>query len=163
MGEHEYKNDECARELPTHTPLLIMSQPIQKHFKIGADVSKNENFFLSENGSQKIPNHPRDLKAFLRRLIGKNSSLRVTCESTGSYHDLLVLACLELGVAVSIVNLLDVKSFIRSFGAKAKTDPIDPHYIRRFAIERQPRCLDKSWIQRHEVKELMSFRSRLVE
>lgn len=123
--------------------------------EVGADVSK-KTLRIDIQGKQKdIKNSKSDITSWLKSLKKKHPSLRVTCESTGGYENTLIAACLKLAIPISQVNPVQVKNFIRSFGNKAKTDPIDAHYIARFATERTPSTLDKSWLKTHKRAELL--------
>lgn len=129
----------------------------EKHYEVevGVDVSK-KTLRIDLQGKQKdIKNSRFDIVSWLKSLKKKHPSLRVTCESTGGYENTLIAACLKLSIPVSQVNPVQVKNFIRSFGNKAKTDPIDAHYIARYATERNPSTLDESWLQTHKRAELL--------
>ncbi len=123
--------------------------------EVGVDVSK-KTLRIDIQGKQKdIENSKSKITSWLRSLKKKHPSFRVTCESTGGYENTLIAACLKLSISISQVNPVQVKNFIRSFGSKAKTDPIDARYITRFATERNPSTLDKSWLQTHKRAELL--------
>ncbi len=65
----------------------------------------------------------------------------ITCtvvESTGSLHERVVAAFQEATLPISVVNAAFVKYFARSFGHKAKTDPLDAMLLAQFAEQRHP-------------------------
>lgn len=81
-------------------------------------------------------------------------NVRITCEATGSYQDLLVRSCLKKGIPVSQCDAGQIKHYIKSFGQRAKTDPIDARYIAEFAKDRAPEILGKEWIKQLDMREL---------
>lgn len=59
---------------------------------------------------------------------------RVVLEAIGSYAQPLVLALVEAGLAVGIVNPRRIKAFREAEGRRAKTDRLDARLIARFAL-----------------------------
>jgi len=131
--------------------------------EVGVDVSKKILAIDIDGKLKNVENTKSRINEWLRTLKKRRGTVRVTCESTGGYEDTLLKACLTLDIPVSQVNPLHIKSFIRSFGNKAKTDPIDAGYIRRYATERNPETLDKSWLKTHERRELQNYIDFLVK
>lgn len=122
--------------------------------EVGVDVAKNELCCCIGTKIKTFANSPDGIKALFATIKKSGKTVRITCEATGSYQDLLVRSCLEKGVPVSQCDARQIKHFIKSFGQRAKTDPIDARYIADFASQRNPRVLGKEWIKQLDIREL---------
>ena len=138
------------------------TKPSTFRLEVGVDVAKNELQVDAGQYQRPIPNTHRAISSLLSKLCKDHSSLRITCESTGGYENLLIRVCLEKGVAVSRVNPLHVKHFVRSYGTRAKTDRIDARMLARFGRERNPVCLDGSWLALSRLREHQRHLNRLI-
>lgn len=122
--------------------------------EVGVDVAKKELCVCIETKIKSFPNTPAGIKALFTVILKINKTARITCEATGSYQDLLVRSCLKKGIPISQCDPSQIKYYIKSFGQRAKTDPIDARYIANFARDRSPQTLDKSWIKQLDMREL---------
>ena len=122
--------------------------------EVGVDVSKKELCVCIGTKIKSYPNTPAGIRAIFAAIAKAGGNARITCEATGSYQDLLVRSCLEKGIPVSQCDPSQIKHYIKSFGQRAKTDPIDARYIASFAKERSPKILSKEWIRQLDMREL---------
>jgi transposase len=60
----------------------------------------------------------------------------MVCETTGGYERAALDAALAVGLAAHRADAARVKSYIRSLGGAAKTDPIDASWLGRYGQER---------------------------
>lgn len=58
------------------------------------------------------------------------------CEATGGYEDTLLCVLLTLGIPAHRADAAKVKAFLRSYGARAKTDAIDARALALYGRER---------------------------
>ena len=121
--------------------------------EVGVDVAKHELCVSIKTKIKSYPNTPAGIRALFAAISKAGGNARITCEATGSYQDLLVRSCLEKGFPVSQCDASQIKHYIRSFGQRAKTDPIDARYIADFAKDRSPKTLGKEWIRQLDMRE----------
>ena len=122
--------------------------------EVGVDVSKRELCVCIGTKIKSYPNTPAGIRAIFTAIAKAGGNARITCEATGSYQDLLVRSCLKKGIPISQCDPSQIKHFIKSFGQRAKTDPIDARYIAKFAQDRSPKTLTKEWIKQLDMREL---------
>jgi transposase len=77
-------------------------------------------------------NEPDDIAHLVARLA-RTGVARVVLEAIGSYAQPLVLALVEAGLSVGVVNPRQIKAFREAEGGRAKTDRLDARLIARFA------------------------------
>lgn len=78
-------------------------------------------------------NEPDDIARLVARLSQEGVG-RVVLEAIGSYAQALVLALVEAGLSVGVVNPRRIKAFRDAEGRRAKTDRLDARLIARFAL-----------------------------
>ena len=136
--------------------------PSKFELEVGIDVAKEDLQIHAGQLQQSVNNSRRSISALLRKLLKQQPSLRIICESTGGYEDLLIQICLENGVAISQVNPLHVKHFVRSYGTRAKTDAIDARALALFGSQRNPICLEAKWLSLRKLREHQRHLDRLI-
>ena len=134
--------------------MKIHSSPSKPYdLEVGVDVAKLKLDIFYTDQFKKIPNKKSAIMEWLRPLKKRCPSLRVSCESTGTYANTLIKACLQLKVPISLLNPTMVKNFIRSEGRFAKTDRIDAKAIAAYASYHKPKCLEEEWLERDVLKQ----------
>lgn len=78
-------------------------------------------------------NETHDIARLVARLQHEGVA-RVVLEAIGSYAQPLVLALVEAGLSVGVVNPRRIKAFREAEGGRAKTDRLDAGLIARFAL-----------------------------
>lgn len=101
---------------------------------IGVDVAKDT---LDVNDSQgrltgSIGNDAKSIRAKLIKQIDPKDSTLLLCESTASYHLLMMDLAHEKSIEIAVVNARQVRDFAKGHGRIEKTDPIDAEMICRF-------------------------------
>ena len=86
----------------------------------------------------------------------------VVLEATGGYEQAIVLALLEAGYVVSVVNPRQIRDFARAVGVLAKTDPVDARMIARYGYQIRPRAIAQTPANQGELSELVARRRQLV-
>ena len=81
----------------------------------------------------RFKNAADDIARLIARLKQEGVA-RVVLEAVGSYAQPLVMALVEAGLAVGIVNPRRIKAFRDAEGRRAKTDRLDAQLIARFAL-----------------------------
>lgn len=106
---------------------------------VGADVAQNHIDLHGEVPG--LPARIANTKSGLRRWIKTlpdPGAVKIVCEATGGCERVLVAACHEAGVAVSVLNARQVRDFARAKGQLAKTDKIDASILRDYGRTMQP-------------------------
>jgi transposase len=104
---------------------------------LGLDVSKDSVTLFDSQTAQTltIANDIEALTAALEPLRDRDLAV---CEATGGHEDKLLSVLHDLGIVAHRADAAKVKAYIRSFGKRAKTDPIDARWLARYAIDRAP-------------------------
>lgn len=121
--------------------------------EVGVDVAKKFLCVCIKNKIKSYPNTTAGINVLFAAIAKIGGEARITCEATGSYQDLLVRMCLQKGIPISQCDASQIKHYIKSFGQRAKTDPIDARFIADFARERSPKVLTKEWIIQLDLRE----------
>lgn len=114
-------------------------RPVQPLHYLGADIAQDH---LDLHGE--IPGLPlriANTKTALGKLLKFLSSqgeVHVICEATGGCERLLVTACQQAGIAISVLNPRQVRDFARAKGQLAKTDTIDARILYAFGLAFAP-------------------------
>jgi transposase len=105
---------------------------------VGIDIGKYE-FVVAEYKAKKThtyQNNESGWSDFFQDYFSLIKSGLVVLETTGGYENGLVIFLVEKNIAVHRADTRKVKSFIRSFGQKAKTDSIDAQALASYGSER---------------------------
>lgn len=106
---------------------------------VGADVAQNHIDLHGELPG--LPTRIANTKTGLARLfkmLNPTAAVQMVCEATGGCERLLVAACHEAGVPVSVLNPRQVRDFARAKGQLAKTDAIDARILCEYGRMMQP-------------------------
>jgi transposase len=121
--------------------------------EIGIDVSKEHLDIFDGKLSYRVSNTSKGITSLFTKIRAKKIPPRITCEASGHYTTLLIKRCFKANIPISLVNALQVKSYIRSFGKLAKTDQIDAAFIQKYAADRNPQILEASWLKLQNLKD----------
>lgn len=109
-----------------------------KYDLIAIDIAKRTLRVQTPQSGFDLPYHATGLDRLKRELNSWERPL-VVCEASGGYERKLVHQLHEWEVAVSVVNPALVRSFAKSEGLKAKSDPIDAKMLMKFARQKKLR------------------------
>jgi transposase len=126
---------------------------------LGVDVCKAQLDVASAQHRRRYANIPSGVTALLNTL---SPQTQVILEATGGYERLLVRACHQAGLAVSVLNPARVRAFARASGQLAKTDTIDAAVLYQFGCALQPKAQPAPDPQREALCELVSARDQLL-
>lgn len=126
---------------------------------LGVDVSKAHLDVASTQRSQRIPNTPAAIDAWIKK---QPADIHILVEATGGYERALVLAAHRAGLAVSVLNPARVRSFARAGGRLAKTDAIDAVTLRDFGAALHPEPDPRPDPELDRLAELVNARDKLV-
>lgn len=119
---------------------------------MGIDIGKFEVVvgIHGNSSTQTFENTPQGFKAFYLKWKPLLKQAFIVLETTGGYEKLFLESLLEKKVSVHRANTRQVKAFIHSLGAKAKTDSLDSKGLARYGFERHDRLalykpLDKTF------------------
>jgi transposase len=106
---------------------------------IGIDIGRNE-FAAALYGDNSVRFYPNEMLGFQSFLEDFSSIVMhslIVLESTGGHEMALLTVLAARDIASHRADTRKVKSFIRSFGQKGKTDKIDALGLAHYAYERQ--------------------------
>lgn len=131
---------------------------------IGIDVAKAwlDVAWAGERSVQRFANDAAGVAELVVRLH-EQPPQRVVLEATGGYERLAVTALEAAGLAVAVVNPLQVRHFARSTGKLAKTDALDAQMLALFGERMQPEPRPQPEATSQEVASLLTRRRQLVE
>lgn len=127
---------------------------------VGVDVSKAHLDVAGDLSSQRLPNQPAAIAAWLK---GLPPDCHLVVEATGGYERPLVHACHRSNRPISVLNPARVRHFARARGCLAKTDAIDALVLRDFGRALQPKALVEADPAQRQLAELLSARDQLVD
>ncbi|WP_413436338.1 IS110 family transposase, partial [Rhizobium pisi] len=113
-----------------------MAEPTEIQSVLGLDVSCNT-VTLFDSGTGRcltIANDAEALRAALQPYQG--TATLAVCEATGGHEDTLLGVLLELAIAAHRADPAKVNAYIKSFGKRAKNDPIDARWLSRYGRDR---------------------------
>jgi transposase len=131
---------------------------------IGIDVAKAW-LDVARAGERTVERFANDA-AGIATLVGTLHDLApegVVLEATGGYETAAVTALQTAGLAVAVVNPLQVRHFARSTGKLAKTDALDAQMLALFGERVQPAPRPRPNAISQEVASLLARRRQLVE
>ena len=104
------------------------------HRVIGVDVAKDQLDLHDSNGTLTGPigNDTESIQAKLLDHLQADGSTLILCESTASYHLLMMDLVHEKSIDMAVVNARQVRDFAKGHGRIEKTDPIDAQMICQF-------------------------------
>lgn len=128
---------------------------------VGVDVAKDK-FDVALEIDEKFKlecfsNDKKGYKAFSKWLDKYTSEPWVCMEATGHYSELIADFLVSIGVRVSVVNPLQIKSFARAKLSRNKTDQIDSKLIAGYCEMMQPRTFLPRSDAHKELKELSNL------
>lgn len=131
---------------------------------IGIDVGKEQlDVVWHETGEHLvIENAAKPIRSLVKRLV-KESVSRIVLEATGRYERGFVLAALESGLPVIVVNPLMVRRYAGAIGRLAKTDKLDAGLIAEFAAVIQPEVRALASAKTLQIKDYLLRRRQLME
>ena len=138
--------------------------PVRPELFVGIDVCKN--FLDIARSDQPRPWRVANDRAGIDTLAKGLVDLAPACvviESTDGIERPLVVALLDAGLKVALVNPLTVRHFAKGLGMLAKTDAIDALVLARFARLAAPRLLEKRPEIQAELDALVTCRRQLVK
>ena len=108
-------------------------RPVHPVRYLGADIAQDH---LDLHGEiPGLPSHIANTKTALGKLLKLlhlQGDVHVICEATGGCERLLVSACHQAGISISVLNPRQVRDFARAKGQLAKTDAIDARILCAF-------------------------------
>ena len=160
-------NSRLSRRInPTSSSYLQGRDTSKMDFKsvLGIDVAKRkldvadwpvsfaEQFGNDEAGHQKLMNR-----------LPEPASCLIVIEATGGYEKGIVLALVNSGYLVAVVNPRQVRDFAKALGILAKTDKLDARVIARFGQQVRPRTLAQTHEKQDELNQLVTRRRQLIQ
>lgn len=98
---------------------------------VGIDVAKDslEIFHATTGESISISNEAKAIDAFLGTL---DDEVRIALEPTGRYHEMLLVAALDRGLQVYLIDPFRLSQYRKAIGQRAKTDASDAKLLARY-------------------------------
>jgi transposase len=135
-----------------------------RHGWIGIDVAKDW-LDVARAGERTVARYANDAAgvAALVTTLHEQAPPRVVLEATGGYERLAVAALEADGMAVAVVNPLQVRHFARSTAKLAKTDALDAQLLALFGERMQPEPRPQPDATSQELASLLARRRQLLE
>jgi transposase len=131
---------------------------------VGIDTSKDRLDVLIDLTNQSLAFDQTDQGiALLVEQLCRLDLFRVVIEATGRLEQRVVIAMLEKGLPVSVINPRQARDFARSKGQKAKNDRIDAKMLAQYGRAIQPRLSQLQPQNERKLKDLLARRRQLVE
>jgi transposase len=102
---------------------------------LGCDVSQ-DSVTLFDSLTGRTCTIANDVEALTSALDPLRDRDLAICEATGGHEDRLLAVLCALGIPAHRGDAAKVKAYIRSFGKRAKTDPIDARWLARYGLDR---------------------------
>lgn len=131
---------------------------------VGIDVSQDQlDVHVRPTGdSWQVAADQAGVAALVQRLRALGPTL-IVLEATGGYETPVVVALVEVGLPLAIVNPRQIRDFARATGQLAKTDALDAGVIAAFAEAVRPPVRPVPDEQARALGELVARRRQLVE
>lgn len=134
----------------------------KKYTYIAVDISKSDLEVRTQNHRYSLSNNPTGFKALVKIANRQDQSL-VVCEASGGYERDMMNYLHQKQIAVVRVNPRLIRSYARSEGLKAKTDPLDALMILGFAQEKRLQPGPAPDPKRQKLAAFLDRRSHLTE
>ena len=134
----------------------------KKYHYIAIDISKSDLEVRTQHHRFSLSNNPTGFKALVK-IAGRQDHPLVVCEASGGYERSMMDYLHQKQIAVVLVNPRLIRSYARSEGLKAKTDPIDALMILGFAQEKRLQPGPAPDPRRQDLAALLDRRSHLTE
>lgn len=141
-------------------------------YQVGIDVSKKKLDICllvnGINGKQKtkvMENDCHSAKTLIEWLEKQKCLLedvRITLESTGTYHEQLCTALYDMGIHISIVNPYRIREFAKGMGILTKTDKVDAFVLACYGDLKKPSAWIASPPEIRGLKSLITRREALL-
>lgn len=143
---------------------MTISAQSETGSNIGIDVGKAQlDIVWHETGEHLVvENSPQGIRGLIKRLR-KERLERMAVEASGRYERGIVLAAMEAGLPVVVVNPKAVRQYAGAIGLLAKTDKLDAGLIAQFAAVIKPEIRAFTTAKTLEIKDLLLRRRQLVE
>ncbi|QHW25348.1 IS110 family transposase [Rhizobium leguminosarum bv. viciae 248] len=114
----------------------MMAEPAEIQCVLGLDVSRNT-VTLCDGRTRHTVTIANDADALRTALLPyQGTATLAVCEATGGHEDTLLGVLLELAIPAHRADPAKVKAYIKSFGKRAKNDPIDARWLSRYGRDR---------------------------
>ena len=130
---------------------------------IGVDVAKAELVADLAGSIKRFANHSKGITALLRAAMKCAPHVRLVCEATAGYEQLLATASFKAGVPICIVPPQRPRHFAKALGLHAKNDPVDAALLSRFGNQTGPEPARPKDSSRRELESLMRARGELLD
>lgn len=143
---------------------MTISAQSETGFNVGIDVGKAQlDIVWHETGEHLVTdNSPQGIRSLIKRLR-KEAIERIVVEATGRYERGFVMAALEVGLPVIVINPLMVRRYAGAIGLLAKTDKLDAGLIAQYAAVLKPEVRTLASAKTLEIKDLLLRRRQLME
>lgn len=141
-------------------------------FYLGIDVAKAKldclllDSLQDRRRSKVVANTPEGWQALVQWLAKHHvecADVHAILEPTGVYHERLLFALAQAGIAVSLVNPAQLRRFAQGLGVQNKTDACDSVVLARFGAMLKPAPWQPEPLRARELRALLARRDALAE
>lgn len=130
---------------------------------LGVDVAKAELVADCHGIIHRFENNPKGIASLLKAAAQPGVDIHLVCEATGGYEQAFAAAAALNGIPISVIPPQRVRSFAKSSGRLAKSDPIDARLLSRYGTVHQPKPLAPRDPARRRLDALMRARAELMD
>lgn len=130
---------------------------------LGVDVAKAELVADCHGTIQRFENTPKGIARLIKAINKPGHAPHIVCEATAGYEQALVSAALLKGIRISVIVPQRVRSFAKSLGLLAKSDPLDAFLLSRYGRHAQPAPMQPKAPALQQLDALLRARAELMD
>lgn len=146
-------NETNMNTLPQTIPLV----------HLGVDVAKAELVADCHGTIRRFENNPKGIALLIKAVTRKNLAPHLICEATAGYEQALVAAAQLKEIRISVIPPQRVRSFAKSLGLLAKSDPLDAFLLSRYGRHAQPEALQPKAPALQQLDAILRARAELMD
>lgn len=148
-------NETNMKNLPQTTPVV----------HLGVDVAKDELVADCHGTVHRFENNPKGIARLLKAITRTGMIAHLVCEATAGYERPLVDAAMAGDIRISVIPPQRVRSYAKSGGHLAKSDPLDALLLSRYGAAHADKIkpLGPKDSTRRKIDDLMRARGELMD
>ena len=140
-----------------------MKEPVSsEHVYVGVDISSETLQVHLMGKDLSFSNDAKGIKKLVK-VLSVISNVRVVCEATGGYENLLKVALQKASIALCIIPPHRTHAFSKAIGQKAKTDMKDARMLTLFGEKFSPDPIKPLSSEDEELKALGRARAQVIK
>lgn len=130
---------------------------------LGVDVAKAELVADCHGTIRRFENNPKGIALLIKAIARPDAIIHLVCEATAGYEQALVAAAQFKEIRISVIPPQRVRSFAKSLGLLAKSDPLDAFLLSRYGRHAQPEPMLPKVPALQQLDALLRARAELMD